>query len=106
VNVTQTHLTWPGQAELSNISDRQNTAIASSKQNKRIPHRNAAPAHNAPTLPATLPSRLNKQRHINYAASQVKGCSLVAMYRAFHICVSNIFTAAVTWAHKLRDITI
>ena len=57
--MAQTHLTWPGQAELSNISDRQNTAIASSNENKRIPHRNAAPAHNAPTLPATLLPRLN-----------------------------------------------
>jgi hypothetical protein len=33
--VTQTHVTWPGQAELSNISDRQNTATARRKESRR-----------------------------------------------------------------------
>lgn len=64
VNVTQTHLTRPGQAELSNISDRQNKVITSRNESKRIPYRKTAPAQNTPTLPATLLSGL-----INYATS-------------------------------------
>jgi len=62
LNLMQTHLTWPGEAELSNISDRQ-IATAPRQESKRIPYRNAAPAHNAPTLPAALVSGLHNLRH-------------------------------------------